>query len=185
MKRLSVVLVAALALAGCRDEMLEQPRYDPYDEADLFRDGKVLQNPPVGTIAQDRPEWMLAYRERPALDGDLLRRGRERYGIFCSPCHGYAGYGDGTVPNRGFPEPPSFHSERLRQASSTHFFNVMTAGYGAMYSYAARVPPPDRWAIAAYIRALQVSQQVPLDRLPEAERVLIEERLTGDPTDAG
>ena len=184
MSRLAALLLAALALAGCRDEMREQPRYDPYDEADLFRDVKVLQNPPVGAIAQDWPAWTAAYRERPALDMALLRRGRERFGIFCSPCHGYAGYGDGTVPNRGFPDPPSFHSERLRQASSAHFFNVITAGYGAMYSYAARVPPPDRWAITAYIRALQASQQVPLEELPPAERVLIEERLQ-EPPDGG
>lgn len=96
----------------------------------------------------------------------VLRRGRERYEIFCTPCHGYTGYGNGMIVQRGFTPPPSYHTERLRNAPVGHFFDVITNGYGAMYSYAARVPVPDRWAIIAYIRALQLSQNVPVARIP-------------------
>ncbi len=106
----------------------------------------------------------------PPLTLDLLHRGHERFDIFCSPCHSVAGDGDGMVARRGFPHPPSFHSERLRQASDAHFYAVITGGYGAMHSYATRVPPDDRLAIVAYIRALQLSQRAPLAMLNDAER---------------
>jgi mono/diheme cytochrome c family protein len=158
--------IALAILSGCSDEMANQPRYDPYDEAKLFPDNKVLQAPPPGTVARDDPAWRQPYRERPRLTAALLERGRERFDIYCSPCHGYDGYGRGVVPSRGFPQPPSFHSARLRNAPSRHFFDVITNGYGVMYSYARRVAPADRWAIAAYIRALQVSQGARASRLP-------------------
>ncbi len=106
----------------------------------------------------------------PPITLSLLVRGRERFDIFCSPCHSIAGDGDGMVARRGFPHPPSFHSDRLREASDAHFYAVMTEGYGAMHSYADRVPPPDRLAIVAYIRALQFSQQVPATQLAESDR---------------
>ncbi len=96
-----------------------------------------------------------------ALTPATYRRGRERYEIYCAPCHGLVGDGDGRVVERGFPAPPSYHSERLRQASNQHFQAVITQGYGAMYPYADRISPPDRWAIVAYIRALQLSQHAP------------------------
>lgn len=185
MRRGDLVLIALLALAGCREELREQPRYDAFEAGRLFRNDMVLQEPPVGTIPQEHPAQTAGYRERPPLDLELLARGRERYGIFCSPCHGDAGYGDGPVPARGYPRPPSYHSERLRRASSTHFFNVITRGYGVMYSYAARVPPADRWAIAAYIRALQISQRLPTRDLPPEARKEIEEALEREDGDAG
>jgi mono/diheme cytochrome c family protein len=150
--------------------MAKQPRYDPYDEAALFPDKKVLQAPPPGTVARDDPAWHLPYVERPPLTQALLARGQERYDIYCSPCHGYAGDGRGVVPSRGFPQPPSFHSERLRRAPSRHFFNVITNGYGVMYSYARRVAPADRWAVAAYIRALHHSQHATLADVPPDQR---------------
>ena len=150
--------------------MAKQPRYDPYDEAALFPDNKVLQAPPPGTVARDDPAWHLSYGERPPLTQALLARGHASYDIYCSPCHGYAGDGGGIVPSRGFPQPPSFHSERLRRAPSRHFFEVVTNGYGVMYSYARRVAPADRWAIAAYIRALQVSQGARAADLPPEDR---------------
>jgi mono/diheme cytochrome c family protein len=159
--------------------MQDQPRYDPYGEAELFADGKVMQAPPPGTIARDDPAWTEPYRERPPLTLALLQRGQERYAIFCSPCHGYAGYGDGTVVSRGFPAPPSYHSARLRGAPSRHFFDVITHGYGVMYSYAARVPPADRWAIAAYVRALQISQGAKADQLPAEDRDAVEKAARG------
>ncbi|MEI7035327.1 cytochrome c [Fulvimonas yonginensis] len=99
------------------------------------------------------------------LTASLLQRGRERYDIYCAPCHGLAGNGDGMIARRGFPAPPSYHTDRLRNASDSHFYQVISNGYGVMYPYADRIAPPDRWAIVAYIRALQLSQHAPRDRL--------------------
>jgi len=166
-------LLPILALAAC-DNLAEQPRYDPYGEAALFADGRVMQVPPEGAVARDDPRWSKAYRERPPVTMALLARGRERYDIYCTPCHDASGYGHGTVPARGFPAPPSFHSQELRGAPSRHFFDVITKGYGVMYSYADRVVPADRWAIAAYIRALQLSQSAPVSALPAELRTDLE-----------
>ena len=105
----------------------------------------------------------------------MLERGQERFDIYCSPCHGRTGEGNGMIVQRGFPAPPSYHIERLRKAPVGHFFDVITQGYGVMYSYAQRVEPEDRWAIAAYIRALQLSQGAQLADLPVAERRQLEE----------
>ena len=110
----------------------------------------------------------------PALDRALLARGRERFNIYCAPCHSVAGDGDGMVPARGFPHPPSYHSARLRSAPDRHFYDVISHGWGVMYPYAARVAPRDRWAIVAYIRALQLSQNATLDDVPAAERAALE-----------
>jgi mono/diheme cytochrome c family protein len=104
----------------------------------------------------------------------LLQRGQDRFRIYCTPCHDAAGYGRGTVPARGFPQPPSFHIPRLRDAPSEHFVDVITHGHGVMYPYADRVTPPDRWAIAAYIRALQLSQDVPIAALSDQDRGRLE-----------
>jgi mono/diheme cytochrome c family protein len=95
----------------------------------------------------------------------LLERGRERFDIYCAPCHGRSGDGDGMIVRRGFPAPPSYHTDRLRNAPDSHFYQVISDGYGAMYPYADRIDPHDRWAIVAYIRALQLSQHAPRDRL--------------------
>jgi mono/diheme cytochrome c family protein len=108
------------------------------------------------------------------ITAQLLHRGRERFDIYCSPCHSPVGDGDGRVVRRGFPAPPSYHSERLRNAPDSHFYAVITNGYGAMYSYASRVPPADRWAIVAYIRALQLSQHAGLDDVPPPQRARLE-----------
>lgn len=105
---------------------------------------------------------------------EVLERGRERFEIYCSVCHGRTGEGNGMIMQRGFPAPPSYHIDRLRQAPVGHFFDVITQGYGIMYSYAERVEPADRWAIAAYIRALQLSHNMKLAELPPAERAQLE-----------
>ncbi|HZQ61241.1 MAG TPA: cytochrome c [Casimicrobiaceae bacterium] len=110
----------------------------------------------------------------PPLTAALLARGRERFDIFCSPCHSVAGDGDGMIARRGFPHPPSFHTRELREASDAHFFAVMTYGYGAMHSYATRVPASDRIAIIAYIRALQLSQNASIDRLDASDRAQLQ-----------
>jgi mono/diheme cytochrome c family protein len=109
-----------------------------------------------------------------SMSAATLARGRERFEIFCAPCHGPLGDGDGLVARRGFPHPPSYHSERLRNAPDAHFFGVITHGYGAMYPYADRIAPADRWAIVAYIRALQRSQHASLADVPETERKRLE-----------
>ena len=110
-------------------------------------------------------------RRRPSPQ-QLLARGRERYGIFCAPCHGLAGDGDGVIVAHGFPAPPSYHIDRLAAAPAQHFYDVMTDGYGVMFSYADRLDPHDRWAIAAYIRALQLSRRATVAQIPDAsERI--------------
>ena len=145
-----------LALGGCRN-MVQHARYDEYEASPLYPDGMAMQHPPEGTVAQDWPEQRAAERQ-PPLTRALIERGRDRFGIYCTPCHANDGSGDGIVPARGFPHPPDFRSARLKQAPASHFYDVMTNGYGVMYSYADRVPPRDRWAIAAYIRVLQQAQ---------------------------
>ena len=108
-----------------------------------------------------------------------LERGRQRYNIYCTPCHAYDGSGDGMIVQRGFPQPPSYHIDRLRQAPVGHFYQVMTDGFGSMYSYAARIEPEDRWRIAAYIRALQLSQHATIEDVPEVERPKLNEQAAG------
>ncbi|PEQ13651.1 cytochrome C [Novosphingobium sp. PC22D] len=161
--RAMVVPILGCALvAGCGKNMVQQARYDPYEKAPLFEDGMAMRAPPEGVVSRDAPQRRAA-TQRPAMSAALLARGRERYGIYCVPCHARDGSGNGIVPARGFPHPPDFHSERLKAASERHFYDVMTQGYGVMYAYADRVPPRDRWAIAAYIRALQATN-LPEDR---------------------
>ena len=169
MTRIVLLAVLCLGLAGC-DEMTHQPKYGAYARSKLFADGKAMQSPPEGTIAQDDPAYDPAQRDRPALTMALLERGQARFNIYCTPCHDQAGYGNGTVPARGFPHPPSFHSDRLRQVSPQYIVNVITFGHGVMYPFADRVDPHDRWAIAAYIEALQISQNAPLDALYASEQ---------------
>ncbi len=172
-----------LVCAGCRLDMHVQPRYNPYAATDFFGDGQSARLPVAGTYP--RGELTLGPNEllyTGKVNGQLaeafpfpvtrqvLDRGRQRFNIYCSPCHGYAGDGDGMIVQRGFKRPPSFHEERLRAAPVGHFFDVITNGFGVMYPYGYRVPPRDRWAIIAYIRALQLSRRVPIDEVPEAER---------------
>jgi mono/diheme cytochrome c family protein len=110
------------------------------------------------------------------LNAALLERGQQRFDIFCSPCHGANGDGNGIVVERGMPPPTSYHAERLRNEEDQHFFDVITNGYGAMYSYGARVPPRDRWAIVAYIRALQLSRHASIDDVPADQRGKLQEQ---------
>ena len=163
---LAVLLVAAF---GCRQDMFDQPKVRPLQASTFFADGRASRPLPEDTVArgQLRADELLYTGRIGGAVADVfpfpvtkavLDRGQERFEIFCSPCHGRTGYGDGMIVQRGFKAPPSFHSERLRQAPAGHFFDVMTNGFGVMYDYRSRVAPEDRWAIAAYIRALQLSQ---------------------------
>ncbi len=144
---------AFLFLSGC-DDMVVQPKQKVY-------------SPQVGPAAlpPDTVEFGSGAVPAPSLTPALLRRGQERYRIYCTPCHSEIGDGRGMVVQRGFPPPPSFHIDRLRGASPQYFFDVITQGRGVMYSFADRVQSQDRWAIAAYIKALQRSQNVPVSQL--------------------
>lgn len=161
-KVLFVFWAGMLLIAGCTgQEMDSQPRYEALEASEFFSNGMSARPLVPGTVAQEHFRVI-----RPQLSPALLQSGQERFNIYCSPCHGRVGDGQGMIVQRGFPQPPSYHTQRLRQVSDQHFYDVITHGYGAMYSYAARVKPQDRWAIVAYIRALQLSQHAVLADLP-------------------
>jgi mono/diheme cytochrome c family protein len=151
------------ALAGC-DRMAKQAKDKPYESRG--KPGAAVAVAPVpGTVAREAIDDSV-----PALDLALLQRGRERFDIYCAPCHGRTGDGDGMIVRRGFPAPPSYHSDRLRAASEQHLYEVIGQGYGAMFAYGPRIAPRDRWAIVAYIRALQLSQHSDVASLDAARR---------------
>lgn len=166
MKSCLTLTMIALVLASC-DEMTHQPKYGAYAKSALFADGKAMQAPPDGAVARDDPAAD-ADLTPPAMTLALLQRGEARYNIYCSPCHDAAGSGQGTVPDRGFPHPPSFHTDRLRQVSASYMVSVIRNGHGVMYPFADRITPADRWAIVGYIRALQFSQHAAFAALPAA-----------------
>ena len=167
-ERLAIPVCAVLLLSACDDvSMTQQKRYGTFSRAALFENGSEAQPLPEGVVAEGDVERKSRTQQRPQISAGLLARGRERYDIYCSPCHGLSGKGDGIIVQRGFPAPPSYHSSRLRAAPAAHFFDVITGGHGVMFSYAARVDPGDRWAIVAYIRALQESQGASVADTPE------------------
>jgi mono/diheme cytochrome c family protein len=163
--RVFLALPLVVALAGCErgmHDMYDQPKYKRGGEAPLFTDRVASRLPPEGAVPVDGTEAMPA---PPPLTMALLERGRDRYTIFCAPCHGAGGDGDGMVVRRGFPAPPSYHQARLRDADDAHLYDVITRGWGVMYPYGDRLSPADRQAVVAYIRALQFSRHVPAARL--------------------
>jgi len=182
-----LALAAVVWLGACRQDMFDQPRTRPLRRSEFFSDGRSARPPVAGTVARgelrDDPH-LYTGRVNGALvttfpfpvSGEVLERGRGRYNIFCAPCHDRVGNGNGMIVRRGFRAPPSFHIDRLRAAPVGHYFDVVTNGFGAMPDYAAQIPAHDRWAVIAYIRALQLSQRatpadVPpavLKQLPEA-----------------
>ena len=164
-----VAVWLGLLLTGCDDQsMTVQPKFRTFRTANLWRDGATQRSLPNHTIARGDLVRDAVVATPPPVDAELLGRGQERYTIYCSPCHGLSGRGDGMIVQRGFPAPPDFNSPRLRAASADHMFDVITHGYGVMYSYAARVEPSDRWAIVAYLRALQTSGAVQASAVPDA-----------------
>lgn len=198
MKRTAIAMLVILTLGGCEramQDMYDQPRYKPSRAAPDLPGGASSQPLPPDSVI--RSSGVLASTssgrvgeaeaaQSDSADGaqtmpysvtaDLLRRGQERYSIYCLPCHSPLGDGDGLVPRHGFPHPPSYHIARLREAPDRHFYDVITNGDGIMYSYAERVSPPDRWAIVAYIRALQLSQNAQVAKLPPDVRARLPER---------
>lgn len=181
-----LALLVSTALAGCGQKesyqlMAQTPRYEPLEPSRFFPDGSSSRPLVPGTVARGQlqddallatglvdgePSTVLPFAATPA----LLERGHNRFDIYCSPCHSRLGDGQGMVVRRGFSPPPSFHIERLREAPIGHFFQVMTDGFGAMPEYAKQLSLQDRWAVAAYIRALQLSQRATLADVPAAER---------------
>jgi mono/diheme cytochrome c family protein len=172
------VLCASVA---CRQDMHDQPKYTPLRGSPFFADGRSARPVVAGTVARGQlREDSLLYTGKVngqdatvlpfAVDAEVMARGQERYDIFCSPCHGRTGLGDGMVVRRGYRRPPSLQDERIRSAPPGHFFDVMTNGFGAMPDYAAQIGPRDRWAIAAYIRALQLAGHATMADVPEPER---------------
>ncbi len=182
---LMLTLVAAFS-SGCRRDMFNQPYSKPLSASDFFQDNHMASRPLVPhTIARGHLEDDEFYYTGKIgtnlvdafpfpITRETLERGRERFNIYCSPCHGQTGEGNGMIVQRGFPAPPSYHIERLRHAPIGHFYDVITQGYGVMYSYAQRVEPADRWAIAAYIRVLQQSRNARIKDVPPAERERLE-----------
>jgi len=183
--RRAAPLALLLALAACRQDMQDQPKYKDLRGSAFFDDHRSARPVVEGTVARGRP-----YGNTPFLTGkengqpvatlpmpltrELLERGRDRYRIFCTPCHGLTGDGRGIVVQRGYRQPPAFNIDRLRAAPVGYFYDVQTNGFGAMMDYAAQIPPADRWAIAAYLRVLQLSQNATLADVPPEARAALE-----------
>jgi mono/diheme cytochrome c family protein len=174
------LLAAALLFAGCRQDLYDQARKKPYSSSEFFDDGRSARPPVPGTIARGqlnddphlytgRVNGQLVTTFPFPVDRAVLERGRDRYNIYCAPCHDRVGNGNGMIVLRGYRQPPSLHIDRLRTAPVGHHFDVMTNGLGAMPDYAAQVSVRDRWAIAAYIRALQLSQRATTAEVPPEE----------------
>ncbi len=178
----SLGLLAVFALAGCRQDMHDQPRFKPLAMSDFYTDLRSARPPVEGTVARGQlHEDTYFYTGKIGKDDgdympfpateDVLQRGQQRFNIYCAPCHSRMGDGNGMIVQRGFKHPPSYHIERLEKAPLGYFFDVMTNGFGAMPSYAAQIPEHDRWCIAAYIRALQLSQHATSADVPAGQAV--------------
>jgi mono/diheme cytochrome c family protein len=179
--RVVVALVALLFVAGCRQDMHDAPRYEAFEASATFADNRASRNPPAGTVARG---WL---RDDEALytgkingqtvdqfpfpiGHDELARGQQRFNIYCTPCHGRVGDGNGMVVQRGLRQAASFHQDRLREEKVGYFFDVITNGFGAMPDYATQIPVRDRWLIVAYVRTLQLSQHAAVDDVPADRR---------------
>ena len=180
--QLGAIVLSVAALAACRQDMHDQPKYIPLRPTTFFQDGRSARPIIEGTVARGHLNEDVAYYTGRDASGKLvtefpfpvtkevLLRGQERFNVYCTPCHDQTGSGDGMVTQRGFRHPPSYHIDRLRQAPVGHFYDVITNGLGAMQDYASQVQPADRWAIAAYIRALQLSQGATINDVPADAR---------------
>ena len=194
--RLAALLIV-MGVAACRQDMHDQLKMEPLEESTLFEDGRASRSPVKGTIArgQLKADRHLHYGREPlddtidpnsgpddgtagelvnalpyAVTKQMLQRGQERYNIFCAPCHAQTGNGDGMIVRRGFSRPPSLHADKVRDATLGHLYDVIRRGFGAMPAYATQIPVDDRWAIVAYMRALQLSKNAKIDDVPANER---------------
>ena len=185
MLAIQAAVVLVLFSAACRQDMHDQPRYTALKPSTFFADGSSARPPVAGTVARgDLRDDELLYTgkqgEEPAtvfpfpIDDAVMERGRERFDIYCSPCHGRTGTGDGVVVQRGFSKPPSLVTGRLLEAPPGHFFEIISNGFGAMPDHAAQIRVRDRWTIIAYIRALQLAANAKIDDVPPAERARLQ-----------
>jgi mono/diheme cytochrome c family protein len=192
-----ILAACLLTSVGCRQNMHNQNKLEPYESSAFFADGQGSRQLPAGTVPRNaygeeiapytglvvtpappmQPSQTAQAPPAPPVTMAMVRRGQERYNIFCSPCHGRTGDGLGMIVRRGYKQPPSFHEPRLRSAPADHFVTTMTEGFGVMPSYAEEVSPADRWAIAAYIRALQYSQNARLAEIPAGRRQAVESEI--------
>src|ERR1051325_8575050 len=170
-----------LLFASCRQKMANQPRYDPLEPSSFFADGMSARPRVAGTVARGEliTNEFFATGKMGGQDADgfpmpvtaaVVDRGNDRFNVYCTPCHGRLGDGRGMIPSRGYRRPPSYHTDALRKQPTGHFFDVITNGFGAMPQYGTIIPPQDRWAIVAYIRALQLSQNATINDVPASER---------------
>ena len=183
---IALVAVGGFGAMGCRQDMHDQPKLKPYRSSEFFADGSGMRALPAHTVARGSLREDAYFFTGRLADGSmatelpmpmtraLLERGRNRFNIYCTPCHGQVGDGRGMVVRRGYKQPTSYHDERLRQVPIGYFFDVMTNGFAVMPSYAPQLPPEDRWAIAAYIRALQLSQHVDASTLTAEQRAALD-----------
>ena len=179
------VVLAPMILGACRRDMQDQPRFRPFRPTTFFADGRSARPQVAGTVARGELD-VDDLLHRGTVDGkpaevfpfpvtaEVLARGRDRFDIFCAPCHGRLGDGDGAIVERGMRRPTSYHAARLRAAPPGYFFDVITHGFGAMFDLSDRIPAEDRWKIVAYVRALQRSQTAALADVPDAERRKLE-----------
>jgi mono/diheme cytochrome c family protein len=184
----SIALIgAAFAGTGCelRQAMYDQPKYKPLQRSEFFSDGRASRPLPEGTVARGLLKddehlhdgivnGAMAETFPYPITAEILARGQERYNIFCMPCHDMSGSGNGMVVQRGYKRPTSFHEARLRQSPPGYFYNAIKNGFGQMPQYADQIPVHDRWAIVAYIRALQLSRNAAIDDVPPEERAALE-----------
>jgi len=171
-----------ILMAACRQDMHDQPRYVPLRPSDFFGDRRSARPPVEGTIARGHLDADVAFYQGKGPDGkpvadfpfpvtkEVIERGHQRFNIYCTPCHDRTGSGQGMIVRRGYRQPPSYHTDRLRQVPNGYIFDVITNGFGAMPDYAAQIEPRDRWAIVAYVRALQLSQNASVNDVPPADR---------------
>lgn len=190
--RIAAVALALMTLAACRQKMANQPRYDPYEPSNFFADGMSARPRIEGTVARGeisnnpfldtgKINGQIGDGFPMAVTREVIDRGHSRFDIYCAQCHGRVGNGMGMIPARGYRRPPSFHTDKLRTAPTGHFFDVMTNGFGAMPPYRTMINPQDRWAIIAYIRALQLSQNAnAADLTPEQRAQLDAPAATGE-----
>jgi hypothetical protein len=177
--RLACVAATLFMIAGCdhlHQDMGNQPKNKPLSPSDFFADGRSVRTPVENTVSRssmDNDQLIITKDSTMfpmSINDALLERGQERYRIFCSPCHGIQGDGNGMIVLRGMKRPPTYHQDRLRQAPNGYFYDVISNGFGQMYNYAAQIPPRDRWAIVAYVRALQLSRNARVADLPAEAR---------------
>jgi mono/diheme cytochrome c family protein len=192
LRRGAVLVLLVAMVTACRQDMHDQPKYKPFRESEIFADKRSARPLVPGTVARGTLREDTAFytgkvgkdfvAEIPVpVTAELLARGQTGFQVFCSPCHGRTGRGDGMVVQRGFKKPPSYHTDQLRQMPIGYFYDVITNGFGAMADYSAQVAPLDRWAIAAYVRTLQYSQYAPATDVPADKRAELERSLAAPP----